>query len=186
MLSHPYGEGCPARSCRFMSSLGCSCGWMCFGLNALGSHTRLVQGEWPQQDAVQHQQLPQRKHSREKVLQGVDFSGSHPFLCFVVLLFWACHPDLFSKDPLLKGQRCVIMADGFYEWRRVDKEKQPFFIYFPQKNDPNQEWKEERQQDVTSSTCNTVMSEKGEISHDLAEVCIIFCWNKNTSNYLSV
>ncbi|XP_043978710.1 abasic site processing protein HMCES [Gambusia affinis] len=73
------------------------------------------------------------------------------------------------KDPLLKGQRCVIMADGFYEWRRVDKEKQPFFIYFPQKNDPNQEWKEERQQDVTSSTCNTVMSEKGEISHDLAE-----------------
>ncbi|KAJ8372893.1 hypothetical protein AAFF_G00275970 [Aldrovandia affinis] len=35
------------------------------------------------------------------------------------------------KDPLLKGQRCVILADGFYEWRR-EKEKQPFFIYFPQ------------------------------------------------------
>ncbi|XP_058229510.1 abasic site processing protein HMCES isoform X1 [Hemibagrus wyckioides] len=36
------------------------------------------------------------------------------------------------KDPLLKGQRCVILADGFYEWRRLQKDKQPFFIYFPQ------------------------------------------------------
>ncbi|CAL9703781.1 unnamed protein product [Knipowitschia caucasica] len=39
------------------------------------------------------------------------------------------------KDPLLKGQRCVILADGFYEWRRQAKEKQPFFIYFPQSQD---------------------------------------------------
>ncbi|XP_010880125.2 abasic site processing protein HMCES [Esox lucius] len=40
------------------------------------------------------------------------------------------------KDPLLKGQRCVILADGFYEWRRQEKDKQPFFIYFPQTQGP--------------------------------------------------
>ncbi|KAM4741780.1 abasic site processing protein HMCES isoform 1-T2 [Anableps anableps] len=57
------------------------------------------------------------------------------------------------KDPLLKGQRCVIVADGFYEWRRMEKEKQPFFIYFPQRNSASQEQKED-QQDIMSPTCN--------------------------------
>lgn len=43
-----------------------------------------------------------------------------------------CCWKLLVQDPFLKGQRCVILADGFYEWRRMEKEKQPFFIYFPQ------------------------------------------------------
>ncbi|XP_023811040.1 embryonic stem cell-specific 5-hydroxymethylcytosine-binding protein [Oryzias latipes] len=41
------------------------------------------------------------------------------------------------KDPLLKGQRCVILADGFYEWQKREKDKQPFFIYFPQTKTPD-------------------------------------------------
>ncbi|XP_024148277.1 abasic site processing protein HMCES isoform X1 [Oryzias melastigma] len=43
------------------------------------------------------------------------------------------------KDPLLKGQRCVILADGFYEWQKLEKNKQPFFIYFPQTRTPDQD-----------------------------------------------
>ncbi|GFQ93887.1 abasic site processing protein HMCES [Trichonephila clavata] len=34
------------------------------------------------------------------------------------------------------GRRCVVLADGFYEWKKVsDKKKQPYFIYFPQDED---------------------------------------------------
>ncbi|XP_061687678.1 abasic site processing protein HMCES isoform X1 [Syngnathoides biaculeatus] len=52
------------------------------------------------------------------------------------------------KEPLLKGQRCVILADGFYEWRRQEKEKQPFFIYFPQ----TQRSPEEKQDPANDAT----------------------------------
>lgn len=47
-----------------------------------------------------------------------------------------CLCTISFQDPLLKGQRCVILADGFYEWRRQEKDKQPFFIYFPQTQGP--------------------------------------------------
>ncbi|XP_053325389.1 abasic site processing protein HMCES [Spea bombifrons] len=36
------------------------------------------------------------------------------------------------KAPLFKGKRCVVLADGFYEWQRQNGEKQPYYIYFPQ------------------------------------------------------
>ncbi|XP_039104533.1 abasic site processing protein HMCES [Hyaena hyaena] len=36
--------------------------------------------------------------------------------------------------PLEKGRRCVILADGFYEWQKClgTAPKQAYFIYFPQ------------------------------------------------------
>nr|XP_045613064.1 abasic site processing protein HMCES-like [Procambarus clarkii] len=38
------------------------------------------------------------------------------------------------KPSLNKGQRCVILCDGFYEWQTTkgEKDKQPYFIYASQ------------------------------------------------------
>lgn len=53
------------------------------------------------------------------------------------------------KDPAVKGQRCVILADGFYEWRKLEKGKQPFFIYFPQTHEPSEVKKEDQDDPAT-------------------------------------
>lgn len=63
------------------------------------------------------------------------------------------------KYPLLKGQRCVILADGFYEWRREAKDKQPFFIYFPQSQGLSA--KKENEEQNEPSVLNPENSEEG-------------------------
>ncbi|XP_061582954.1 abasic site processing protein HMCES isoform X2 [Cololabis saira] len=62
------------------------------------------------------------------------------------------------KTPLLKGQRCVILADGFYEWQKTDKGKQPFFIYFPQTHPP----KEKSETVCPPEDTSPALSEDGE------------------------
>lgn len=70
-------------------------------------------------------------HTRKMKYKPFQPSAGHlrPTSCFIVSL----------KDPMVKGQRCVILADGFYEWQKQDKVKQPFFIYFPQTEGPSQD-----------------------------------------------
>ncbi|XP_062514978.1 abasic site processing protein HMCES-like isoform X2 [Corticium candelabrum] len=35
------------------------------------------------------------------------------------------------KKPMVNGQRCVVLADGFFEWKSVPgSKKQPYFVYF--------------------------------------------------------
>ncbi|TNN40234.1 Embryonic stem cell-specific 5-hydroxymethylcytosine-binding protein [Liparis tanakae] len=79
------------------------------------------------------------------------------------------------KDPLIKGQRCVILADGFYEWKRQAREKQPFFIYFPQTEGTGREKTDddEEEDDPATSADNKENSETTcppeEASADLTE-----------------
>ncbi|XP_075570029.1 abasic site processing protein HMCES isoform X3 [Pelecanus crispus] len=49
-----------------------------------------------------------------------------------------------QQGALLKGKRCVVLADGFYEWQQQSGGKQPYFIYFPQTKDEkegDEEWR---------------------------------------------
>lgn len=77
---------------------------------------------------------------------------------------------VYPKYPLLKGQRCVILADGFYEWRREAKDKQPFFIYFPQSQGLSA--KKENEEQNEPSVLNPENSEEGSV--DETEVGFVF------------
>lgn len=65
------------------------------------------------------------------VIHFLSHRCQHNVSCVRVLHVCVCVFVYAPQDPLLKGQRCVILADGFYEWQQSEK-KQPFFIYFPQ------------------------------------------------------
>lgn len=83
-------------------------------------------------------------------------------------LWWHC---FLPKDPLVKGQRCVILADGFYEWRRQEKDKQPFFIYFPQTQRTGQEKKENQEDFLNPASEESEMGfSSGEASQGLTDV----------------
>lgn len=39
------------------------------------------------------------------------------------------------KKPFLAGQRCVVLAEGFYEWQTTAPGKTPFYVYASQRVD---------------------------------------------------
>lgn len=76
---------------------------------------------------------------------------------------------------MLKGQRCVILADGFYEWQRQNKGKQPFFIYFPQ---VRQDQGAAGDQDEPMASFGNMENSKATYppkkgSSDLTKVCLV-------------
>lgn len=56
------------------------------------------------------------------------------------------------KVPLQRGRRCVVLADGFFEWKRDQAKKQPYFIYFPDKQDTDERG--------SNSSCQKVKKEE--------------------------
>lgn len=90
------------------------------------------------------------------------------------------------KLPLEKGQRCVVLADGFFEWKTSKDGKQPYFIYFPNtpevvktevKTEPSSETKPELKPDLIrpdpdhpGSTNLNQESKTGHIKPDLDSV----------------
>ncbi|GIY73966.1 abasic site processing protein HMCES [Caerostris extrusa] len=52
-----------------------------------------------------------------------------------------CRHESILEKPTFKGaasagRRCIVLADGFYEWKEIgNKKKQPYFIYFPQEKE---------------------------------------------------
>jgi putative SOS response-associated peptidase YedK len=69
------------------------------------------------------------------------------FLKWGLVPFWADEPktgyktinaraETVEKSPAyraaFKRRRCLVPADGFYEWKKVDKSKEPYLIHRPQ------------------------------------------------------
>lgn len=71
-----------------------------------------------------------------------------------------------SFKRLLNGRRCLIVADGFYEWRAVGKEKTPMYITL-QDNQPFafaglwDQWKSPDGQAIQS--CTIITTEPNEL-----------------------
>lgn len=79
------------------------------------------------------------------------------------------------KDPMVKGQRCVILADGFYEWQKQEKVKQPFFIYFPQTEGPSQGKVEDLDEPALGKKKTSGATRPGKMTSSvLTGVCLAF------------
>lgn len=74
---------------------------------------------------------------------------------------------------MLKGQRCVILADGFYEWQKQNKGKQPFFIYFPQVSQEKALDQDEPMASFGKKETSKATYPPKKVSSDLTKVCLV-------------
>nr|XP_054769819.1 abasic site processing protein HMCES-like [Lytechinus pictus] len=91
------------------------------------------------------------------------------------------------KRPFEKGQRCVVLVDGFYEWKTdADKNKQPYFIYFAQEHPPvdltihsSEDLMEENPDlEVVEEPIEVSEDDPGWTGHKLLTMAGLFdCWN---------
>jgi putative SOS response-associated peptidase YedK len=69
-------------------------------------------------------------------------------------------PEKPSFRRAFRGQRCLIPADGFYEWKRTNGSKQPYYIYMKEGSPFAfaglwETWKEEGGPEIRSCTILT-------------------------------
>ena len=84
---------------------------------------------------------------------------------------------LFSS-PLKSGRRCVVLVDGFFEWKTTNKTKEPYFLYFPQK------YIDYKNRDISWSQNQLKLSENDEWRGPrLLSMAAIF--NKSADNSIS-
>lgn len=164
------------------------CWPLCAGVWYLRGSRRMTQARCNTAPTTAAVRVCWRRNLTRCTLRSIIFSLFCFYVCPCVLLLNTVHIVSPSQDPLLKGQRCVILADGFYEWRRQEKDKQPFFIYFPQTQGPSQR-KTSDQCDFMTPALNEENSDRAcppeGASADLTEVSArISIFNKSTSEHL--
>eukprot|EP00057_Strongylocentrotus_purpuratus_P033111 XP_790183.3 PREDICTED: embryonic stem cell-specific 5-hydroxymethylcytosine-binding protein [Strongylocentrotus purpuratus] len=90
------------------------------------------------------------------------------------------------KRPFEKGQRCVVLVDGFYEWKTdANKQKQPYFIYLAQEHPPvdltihsSEDMMEENTDlEIVEEPTEVSESDPGWTGHKLLTMAGLFdCW----------
>jgi putative SOS response-associated peptidase YedK len=101
--------------------------------------------------------------------------------------FWAKDPDIgnrminarsetVSEKPAFrnafKRSRCLIIADGFYEWKGTKGQKQPMFITVPDKKPMAfaglwETWKRQDQENAPYRSCTIITVEACEAVRDI-------------------
>jgi len=78
-----------------------------------------------------------------------------------------------SFRKAFKHQRCLVIADGFYEWKREGKAKQPFYIRFKDSRPFAfaglwETWKDKTQEDGSQiDSCTIITTEGNELMESI-------------------